>query len=562
MHQDVMPDSSAAKFARNFVPSYSLFIPLQNTTKKMGATEICPGTHHFSEGCNEVCEVEAFQASGSEDNWPMGFGALVNQQITHRGPAHSAFGEPERVLFIITFAPRPRFDKNQVETRILGSGGSYSLHWSQWGHTLREFADPEKYMSFPWRYFRSLGIYKPQGSEWGWDYITTASQRILHEDLGYGTEDLTDMIERGKFLLPEWLHGTILDSDNSIQVWTTFLSETLANVQAFCKKWYFSSAAIYFGLAISGSLLFLGGNRLKSTPEVFLRYFRRAAVFHLAVFLMAYLWYRSVANGSWARNITQGIQFNSPSPEYHPTLPGTLPTKEDVLIFEELMSPYLASTAFVFDYAHAGNYEWQSMTNAYADGFTTLPKSLQAQLRADLVEWNYAEYQSRILMKNSENEWAVASDGLADRACHKDLVKKDNEWKRYAVTWIDYLLSEVRFGFWRESAMNKRHIQGLLMSLQDKVMEFKWDNGNSSDILIESVAREPSRQFSLRSSKLKRSTDYGLQPRSALPPRAEAFAPYFGAWLKEGDVVEGNFNSYSGGKADAESCLSSPKRLC
>jgi hypothetical protein len=35
MHQDVIPGGSGAQFARNFVPSYSLFIPLQNTTRRM-----------------------------------------------------------------------------------------------------------------------------------------------------------------------------------------------------------------------------------------------------------------------------------------------------------------------------------------------------------------------------------------------------------------------------------------------------------------------------------------------------------------------------------------------
>ena len=35
MHQAGIPDGSGAQFARNFVPSYSLFIPLQNTTRDM-----------------------------------------------------------------------------------------------------------------------------------------------------------------------------------------------------------------------------------------------------------------------------------------------------------------------------------------------------------------------------------------------------------------------------------------------------------------------------------------------------------------------------------------------
>lgn len=39
-HQDVVPSGNGAKYGRNFIPSYSLFIPLQNTTKAMGATDI------------------------------------------------------------------------------------------------------------------------------------------------------------------------------------------------------------------------------------------------------------------------------------------------------------------------------------------------------------------------------------------------------------------------------------------------------------------------------------------------------------------------------------------
>lgn len=34
----VVPDGNAAKYARSFIPSYSLFVPLQNVTAMMGAT--------------------------------------------------------------------------------------------------------------------------------------------------------------------------------------------------------------------------------------------------------------------------------------------------------------------------------------------------------------------------------------------------------------------------------------------------------------------------------------------------------------------------------------------
>ncbi len=36
-HQDTLPQGSSFKHARTFVPSYSLFVPLQDTTPEIGA---------------------------------------------------------------------------------------------------------------------------------------------------------------------------------------------------------------------------------------------------------------------------------------------------------------------------------------------------------------------------------------------------------------------------------------------------------------------------------------------------------------------------------------------
>jgi hypothetical protein len=48
-----------------------------------------------------------------------------------------------------------------------------------------------------------------------------------------------------------------------------------------------------------------------------------------------------------------------------------------------------------------------------------------------------------------------------------------------------------------------------------------------------------------------RTANLGLPARSSLPPAPEAQEPYQGAWLQEGNVVEANYNSYTGGKYDA-----------
>jgi hypothetical protein len=80
-HSDVVPPGSAAKYARSFIPSYSLFVPLQDTTYEMGATHVCPGTHLCSTGCSTFCpKGNNIAMSGPPQEggiWPMGWGECI-----------------------------------------------------------------------------------------------------------------------------------------------------------------------------------------------------------------------------------------------------------------------------------------------------------------------------------------------------------------------------------------------------------------------------------------------------------------------------------------------------
>lgn len=178
-HQDVVPPGSGAKFARTFVPSYSLFITLQDTSYDMGATHVCPGSHLCSENCEEYCPDHNLAMSG-DDVWPQGWGALVNQQTTHKGMGHFKKGGLDRVVIIATFAPRPE-TRRALETRMIAQGGSYSLWWSQWGHTLSDFVYSESRMTEPQKTLRSLGLISGRG----WDWISVVAMRMANGDNGY-----------------------------------------------------------------------------------------------------------------------------------------------------------------------------------------------------------------------------------------------------------------------------------------------------------------------------------------------------------------------------------------
>ena len=71
-HDDVIADASSLQYARSFTPSYSIFIVLQNTTKEIGATGVCPGSHVCAVN-PDFCPEYGFQLVSNEtQHWKAG----------------------------------------------------------------------------------------------------------------------------------------------------------------------------------------------------------------------------------------------------------------------------------------------------------------------------------------------------------------------------------------------------------------------------------------------------------------------------------------------------------
>lgn len=135
-HADVSDMASAANYARTYWSSYTLFIPLQDTTEKMGPTSICPGTHLCTRTAFKACARGGYDlplsgggggqnayltnnttvldddfdrgTQNSNNVWKQGTGLLWNRQVTHKGMGHEQEGGPDRVMLVISFAPRPQ----------------------------------------------------------------------------------------------------------------------------------------------------------------------------------------------------------------------------------------------------------------------------------------------------------------------------------------------------------------------------------------------------------------------------------------------------------------------
>lgn len=359
-HQDVIPGASGAKFAHTFVPSYSLFIPLQDTSYNMGATHVCPGSHLCSEGADENCFEHNLAMSGDDDLWPTGWGALVNQQTTHKGMGHSKKGGLDRVVIIATFAPRPQTFR-QLETRMLAQGGSYSMEWSQWGHTFSDFVHADERMWEPLKTMRSLGLWRARG----WNWVAVTSMRIANDDNGYNNPDALDrFLEKGglRFLPSSWQAEIEEDSNEDLvtdNVWYLFIIGTIKRTEQGLTTLYKSALAacliLYLFLDVVRSLW---SRRWVGHSSYLARGGFRLLMLHGIVGGLAFWGMKTVDESNWAKDISSGKLYRLPMPPGIVDQNGryrtraVLPTEMDVLVAPHYASDYLAAYGNVLDLAH------------------------------------------------------------------------------------------------------------------------------------------------------------------------------------------------------------------
>ena len=557
MHADVIPQGSAQRFARNFVPSYSLFIPIQNTTAEMGATRICPGTHMCATGAFEFCAENGVQASGPQNNWPAGWGALVNQQTLHMGAEHMDPNGPERVLFILTFAPRPRWNRHAVETRILGSGGSYSLHWSQWGHTLSDFADPERRMKAPFRQLRSMGLFKPPNRNWGWDFWTVTHQRVAQEELGYSSDDFFDGLFNGDFdWIPQVIRGTKSTygsptkyyEDDTPSPWEVFGTTMIDKTFQLAETSYRVMAAAFAGLLLVANVFYCAcGFRTSLYRPI-----RRMVLGHAVIAFGAWLYLQSMERQTWARNLKQELSFNSERFDYsnRPDLPSTLVNDEDVVDTSEYQSSYLGSYTEVLDYTHGGNSLWRQEVDASYVNYNNMGSSLQNALCSELVS-RVEQTGGRFLTKNQENEWGVMTTDMAMNKCDVALRSKVNPVAGHVVKWVDFLFSEVQFGYWRNARGLSSYTMDHLEDMKSKLLKRtsyrkKNDSNDTSKMVGPKILSLVNRIVTLQLERPE---------RNCIPPRVPIEEPFPGAWLQVGDSVEGKYKGQFDGKWTGLNCL-------
>mmetsp|Transcript_22536 Transcript_22536/g.53245 ORF Transcript_22536/g.53245 Transcript_22536/m.53245 type:complete len:1016 (-) Transcript_22536:116-3163(-) len=559
-HADVDSSSSPVKYARSFYPAYSLFIPLQDTTLEMGATEICPGTHVCADGASTHCPQEGLNvvASGSDNLWRQGSGFIFNQQLNHKGMQHVQEGGRPRVVLILTFTPRPQTPRRgRLETRLIPQGMSYSLLWTHWGHTFSDFVNADTRMKEPFRTMRSIGLLPSRGI----NMITSATSRIVNEDSGYDYGYLEEFIDEGGFpLVPgSWQKPISKDyyeelfpgeNYNELTHWHAFLLGTLTNIERETKTLYMYAVAALLALSVLVDLfkrVYFGN--LKS-GSFFFRSMKRIVISHGLVILSSWAILRKIDGTPWAKSIKSEKAYRLPLMDRNANItfpPSTLPDKRDILIAPHMAATFLGSYGRVLEYAHPGNKFWKETTTMYADGYSKLPsKELQNNFCNSLIEWVLTEH--RFLVQDEERYWsAVDTDNLVD-FCHRAVLRRSDAVIDDILREVDSLDSETEFGLFRGTAMEKTTIPKVLDDIERLIMSRVESPKSSSKLPLPASSTskktgqsqlEPNPQWDL--SKTLEGSSFSRsyrQQRSALPPSPSRKEPAFGAWLEEGDIVE------------------------
>jgi len=465
-HSDVKADGNSVKYSRTFTHSYSLFIPLQNVTKEMGATEICPGTHYCPNDMTDSCSGEfGFPAvpqvgdvgGGDGSVWKVGDALIMNQCMWHRGPAHTDPFAPSRVVFILTFLSRPDPAK---DVRQLSHGTYFHIRPDMYGFTLKDLQNPSLRMKAPFSWLRSLGIWKPAGADWGWDWPSMTILRISNEENGYSHWDLDPFLQSHGMAkaIPQFLHGSVKEGEGG--GWDGYLSQTTWNFKIASLTVYLLLVGLYFVVAFSWDFaLMMRGESTRYCRDMIVR----TLVLDLILVGMGYGMYCRLAGTPWVKSVESGIIYKRPfigrsivggSEDYgsdgsddiitsSSSLPSsllslqqhqqngrrltTVPEKMDILFSHRFDSKHIGYYRNFLNY-HPGNVKFNTdiaLQSATFNSYSQISNSFRHRLVKNILD-NINQTGARFLYQNDFGEWTTMYPSEVEKLVVKRLLEREH----------------------------------------------------------------------------------------------------------------------------------------
>jgi Phytanoyl-CoA dioxygenase (PhyH) len=457
-HQDTKQDGNAIKFARTYSHSYSLFLPLQDITERMGATDVCPGTHYCTNDLAALCSKTRVALNEVTDQkiLPAGAGALLNQHLWHRGGAHTDPDAPDRIVFIVSFLARPNFG---VDPRQLSRGTYFHQKWNMWGHTWYDLLDPAKRMRFPFSILRCLSIWKPSDSNWGYDLITSGFMRFANGQLE--AEDFHNRFlpKLDQIHFPSFLRGRQV-AGSQLKQWAVFIRTTIEKVHKFFAIVVLVSYLLYL-LVGTGYNIHAGNPPKRWVPRALIRLL---LVNGLLAVIGARVWV-NIRNSAWGKHVSSGRALMRPVPPKESYSfaeqslvskgPTTMPTRWDVLIGTRLSADFLGSYRRWLDF-HPGNVDFRYAVQDLAASFQYFA-SLEPRVQSRIVLWIMNEIrksEGRVLLQDfTTGDWRVLSEAETFEEVAKALSLATSPLLDGLASKIDVMIDDRRFGPARGTVM-------------------------------------------------------------------------------------------------------------
>jgi hypothetical protein len=473
-HSDTKEDGNALKFARTYSHSYSLFLPLQNTTKKMGMTDVCPGTHYCGNDLSEMCEATKLslgEAAGGGTHFRAGDGALINQIVWHRGAAMRDPDSVERIVMIVSFLARPNV---QRDPRQLSRGTYFHQKWNMWGHTFKDLQNPLLTMQKPFSYLRCLSLWKPPQHNWGYDLITSGFMRFANEQLDDGAIQHRLWPRLDQIHFPRWLRSDIPDEFELGQraSWIYFLEGTFERTLVFLRQVFWKSHVAYLGLCVMTAFAYhrvLGRNRDHALAAMVNPLWRLAAFHSIPLILIGFAWYH-IRNSPWGVAVLKGKALMRPFPEI-PLLtleelalvskgPTTFPANNDVMFGTRYDAKFMGQYEYYLDW-HKGNMPYLQAIRGYGplyESYQHLPPVFDQRLVQGVIE-TVTQTNSRFLEQDYRTgSWKVLLPEETILRIRRDLAYTASPYRLALRQVLRRLIALGRFGYGRESAMLRKNV--------------------------------------------------------------------------------------------------------
>lgn len=281
IHTDSDYFASSVLYSRSFLHSYTMFISLQDTTSRMGATTICPGTHWCAdEDISLLCQCN-FEDTDENEEFPIGYcntfeassngqtglevgvlqrgdAMMFNQNVWHRGPRNYDLQRQEnRVMFIMTFLSRRDFEKG--DNRQQGWGTYYYMRHSMWGHLFSDLKTAatggmDLFRTRIWKAYGLMNSNKKGNLPWleHWARQMANQMDFFENGLTYAFRDMLREL-KGSNMLVGWLFlddsilqhlfgEDLFDEEDGIG-WEEYLDLLIQSAKYQSKRMYLSVAA-------------------------------------------------------------------------------------------------------------------------------------------------------------------------------------------------------------------------------------------------------------------------------------------------------------------------------